>query len=515
MPKFGRCHLFLMMVKSLFNAVEFYPLQELYMNQLFKLCGRGLRYVRQYGPAQLYYKIKERRERNQAEAGYEAWLKERLEEEKATVKEAEELSKKGPLISVLVPAYETPPLFLRQMIESVLEQSYGNLELCIADGSPSDQVRQIAEEYAGKDSRLHYEKLNQNLGISENTNAALSMAKGDYIGLLDHDDLLLPGALYEVAGILYKAGGADAVYTDEDKVNMDLTHHFQPHFKPDFNSEYLLSNNYICHFFVVKRELAQRVGGFREAFDGAQDYDFILRCTERAERVLHIPKVLYSWRCHEASTAANPESKLYAYEAGKQAVAAHLKRMGIRGEVLSTSNYGFHRIRFHWEDPKILIKSFANLNGQMGVKVVYYDKACNNSVTIPRNSDYVLFAHVRNAGLSEGFLEELCACCERPKVGIACARVYDKKKRLTSDICMEGVKDSFGGSMQGLKEGCTGYFHRAVLHQELVSPTDCFLVKGKLLRGVDHLTVEELCTHITKQGYRIVYNPWAVVYESR
>lgn len=483
------------------------------MNQLFKLCGRGLRYVRQYGPAQLYYKIKERRERNKAESGYEAWLKERLREEKAYVKEAEELSKRGPLISVLVPAYETPPLFLRQMIESVLRQSYTNLELCIADGSSSDQVKRIAEEYAGKDPRLHYQKLGRNLGISENTNAALAMAEGDYVGLLDHDDLLLPGALYEVAKVLCKTG-ADAVYTDEDKVNMDLTRHFQPHFKPDFNSEYLLSNNYICHFFVVKRQTAQRAGGFREEFDGAQDYDFILRCTEQADRVLHIPRVLYSWRCHESSTAANPESKLYAYEAGKRAVAAHLTRMGIRGEVENTSNYGFHRIRFSLKGPKILIKSFANLNGQMGTKVVYYDKACNNSVTIPQNSDYVLFAHVQNALLSEGFLEELCGCCERPHVGIACARVYDKKKRLTSDICMEGVQDPFGESMRGLKEGCSGYFHRAVLHQELISPTDCFLVKGKLIEGMERLTVKELCTHITKQGYRIVYNPWAVVYES-
>ncbi len=485
------------------------------MIQIFKLCGRGLRYVRQYGPTQLYYKIKERRERNRAETGYETWLRAQIEAEEAASPQAEELSKTGPLFSILVPAYETPALFLRQMIESVLTQSYKNLELCIADGSPSGEVRKIAEAYAGKDSRVRYQKLEQNLGISENTNAALAMASGDYIGLLDHDDLLMPGALYEAAEALKEAGGADALYTDEDKVNMDLSRHFQPHFKPDFNSEYLLSNNYICHFFVVKRELALETGGFRSGFDGAQDYDFILRCTEGGRRVLHIPKILYSWRCHEASTAANPESKLYAYEAGKRAVNAHLERMGTPGEALATSNYGFHRIRFFRKGSKILINSFANLNGQTGIKVVYYDKACNNSVTIPESSDYVLFTCVRKERLSEDFWEELLSSCQRPGIGIVCARVYDRRKRLSTDIHMEGVRDPFGRSLQGLKRGGSGYFHRAVLCQELTKPTDCFLVKGSLLKGAGKLTIGGLCVYIRKQGYRMVYNPWAVVYEGR
>lgn len=485
------------------------------MKRIVRLCGRVLKYVRQYGPAQLYYKIKERQERNRAEAGYEEWLEEQLKEETEDLEEAKMLEEDGPLISILVPAYETPAIFLRQMIESVLNQSYGKLELCIADGSITGRVAETVKEYSERDSRLCYRKLKENLGISENTNAALSMASGEYVGLLDHDDLLLPGALYEVAVALKNAKDADILYTDEDKVNMDLSHHFQPHFKPDFNSEYLLSNNYICHFFVVKRSLALDVGGFQSEFDGAQDYDFILRCTEKAGKILHIPKVLYSWRCHEASTANNPESKLYAYEAGKRAVMGHLERVGTPGEVLGTSNYGFHRIRFPRKDSKILIKSFANMNGQMGVKVVYYDKACNNSVTIFGNHNYMLFTCVQKARLSADFLEELCSCCERPEIGIACARVYNRRKRLSSDIRMKGVHDPFGGSFEGLKEGCTGYFHRGVLHQEIEAPTDCFLVKGKLLKGIERCTIEELCAFIVKQGYRMVYDPWAVVYESR
>lgn len=486
-----------------------------------QLCGRGLRYIRQYGPAQLFIKIKERSDRNRAEAGYDAWIREQLPDEETDRAQREMVFPFMPCISVLVPAYETPREFLCQMIESVLNQSYSNLELCIADGSASGEVEKVAADYARKDSRLRYGRLPENKGISENTNAALSMASGDFVGLLDHDDLLLPGALFEIVRVLNEAGGADAVYTDEDKINMDGSRHFGPHFKPDLNLEYLCSNNYICHFFVVKRELALRVGGFRTAFDGAQDHDFILRCIEQAKKVCHVPKVLYSWRCHEASTASNPESKLYAYEAGKRAVLSYLERTGIAGEVLDTSNYGFYRLRYPWKGSKILINSFENLNGQTGIKVVYYDKARNNSVTISgqtmekAHEEYVLFTCVRKARLQEGFWEELLSVCARPEVGIACARVYGYDKRLTSDIRMAGVRDPFGKGMKGLKEGYSGYFHRAMLQQELESPTDCFLVKASLLPEAGEFRIQELCERIREQGYRMVYYPWAVVYEKR
>lgn len=480
-----------------------------------RLCGRGLRYIRQYGPAQLYRKIKERQERNRQEAGYDAWLKVQLPDEAQDEEQRKAEFVQAPCISVLVPAYETPEGFLREMIESVLNQSYSRLELCIADGSPSDQVQRVVETYARKDPRVRYQRLLENKGISENTNAALSMASGAYVGLLDHDDLLLPGALYEIVKVLNEAGDADAFYTDEDKVNMEGTHHFQPHFKPDFNLEYLCSNNYICHFFVVKRRIALDTGGFRSDFDGAQDHDFIFRCTEQARNVVHIPKVLYSWRCHEASTAANPESKLYAYEAGKRAVTAHLVRVGETGEVLDTSNYGFYRVRYPAPGQKILINSFENLNRQTGIKVVYYDKACNNSVTISGKEDYVLFTRVQKGTFSEGFWEELLSCCERKEAGLACARVYDRRGRLSSDIRMEGVADPFGSGMQGLKKGYSGYFHRALLQQELAKPTDCFLVKRELLKGLEQATIEDVCETVREKGKKILYTPWAVVYEDR
>lgn len=482
------------------------------MGSLIQLGGRGLRYIRRHGAAGLYRKVMERKNRNEAEAGYDGWLRKQLPDMIETEKQKGVTFPYAPCISILVPAYETPETFLREMAESVLKQSYGNLELCVADGSPTDNVQKVMEEYAAGDSRVKYRRLERNLGISENTNEALALASGDYVGLLDHDDLLLPGALFEIVTALQ--GGAEALYTDEDKANMDLSHHFQPHFKPDYNQEYLRSNNYICHFFVVKTEIARKVGGFRAEFDGAQDHDFIFRCTEEAKEVLHLPKVLYSWRCHQASTASNPESKLYAYEAGKRAVAAHLERTGRTGTLLDTENFGFYRVNYPG-DPEIFIKSLKKIDGQTGVKVVYYDKACNNSVTISGDNDYVLFTRVQNAKVNQDFWKVLKACCDRPETGLACARVYGEDGELRSDIRMKGVRDPFSEGMKGLKKGYTGYFHRAVLQQELEYPTDCYLIRTELLKQYPDQTAEKLWTQLQKDGYAIYYEPWAVMYESR
>ena len=484
------------------------------MGKLTGLCGRGWRFMRQYGAVRLWRKVKERRDRNRAEQNYESWLQDCLPDEAETRRQRAVVFPFAPLISILVPAYETPEPFLRQMMDSVLAQSYGKLELCIADGSPSEKVRRVAEEYACRDSRVRYQKLEQNLGISGNTNAALAMARGEYTGLLDHDDLLLPGALYEIVRALNDGEPADAVYTDEDKLDSERNVHFQPHFKPDFNPEYLRSNNYICHFFLVKRETALETGGFRQEFDGAQDHDFILRCTEKARKVVHVPRVLYSWRCHAASTADNPESKLYAYEAGKRAVAAHLERCGTPGNVRNTENYGFFRVQYPGSS-EFFIKSFEKFDGQTGINVVYYDKACNNSVTISGEEDYVLFTCVRKAKVNAGFFSELLACCGRPETGMACARVYGKDRRLRGGVRMAGVRDPFSKGLEGLKAGYTGYFHRAVLQQELEGPTDCFLIRRELLGDRREISIPELCARLKKEGYPIYYEPWAVMYESR
>ncbi|MDR1765759.1 MAG: glycosyltransferase [Lachnospiraceae bacterium] len=357
-------------------------------------------FVGKHGLRALYVKAKHKLEGLDNDYDYGEWhnLTKPREEELAAQRETH--FPYEPLISVVIPVYRTPPKYLRAMLDSVLAQTYGKFEVCVADGSGGDAVPATADaarrlaagettrraigaatgqrspteailaEYAGKDSRVRYVVLESNLGIAGNTNAAMALAAGDYIALADHDDEMAPDALYEVAKAINAHPGADVIYTDEDKLDMDGKALFDPHFKPDFNIDLLASVNYICHLFVVRRGMLREMHGaapegadaaatggiawqesqavyMDPAYDGAQDYDFILRCCERAGAVVHIPKALYHWRCHRDSTAANPASKMYAFEAGARAVKAHFDRVGI--SVLSVEkgvDYGIYHTRF-------------------------------------------------------------------------------------------------------------------------------------------------------------------------
>lgn len=254
------------------------------------------------------------------------------------------------LFSILVPVYETNPIYFREMIDSVRGQSYEKWELIIADASNSNQKEAVVKAY--QDKRIRYIHLQDNKGISENTNAALEAADGDYIGLLDHDDILTPDALYEMAAAIENAKQegnlAELLYSDEDKGNADCTEFYEPNWKPDFNKEMLLSNNYICHFLVMKKELIKALK-FRQECEGAQDYDLVLRAVAKIEErqsICHIAKILYHWRCHTDSTAENPESKRYAYDAGKRALEDYVKMEGINAQVEHMKHLGFYRISY-------------------------------------------------------------------------------------------------------------------------------------------------------------------------
>lgn len=239
-------------------------------------------------------------------------------------------------ISILVPLYNTPENFLREMIESVTNQTYDNWELCLADGSDAEHayVGQICAEYIakveeiGKESRIVYQKLEKNGGISGNTNECLKLATGEYIGLFDHDDILHPSALYEYVKVINEQG-ADYIYCDETTFKgSDINNMLTMHFKPDYAIDNLRANNYICHFSVFARELLDGTELFRSKFDGSQDHDMILRLTDRAKKVVHVPKLLYYWRSHSGSVASGIDAKPYAVQAAKGAVADHLKRHG-------------------------------------------------------------------------------------------------------------------------------------------------------------------------------------------
>ena len=263
---------------------------------------------------------------------------------------------KMPLISIVVPAYETKEEFLTALIDSVTAQSYENWELIIADASESETVRGCVEKKkrtlsSGQAGKIKYHALYANEGISANSNRGISHAGGDYIGLLDHDDVLTPNALYEMVravNTLDEQGiRARLLYSDEDKCDESGQHFYEPNIKCNFNFDFLLSNNYICHFLLMEAYLVKDLG-FRSAFDGAQDYDLILRAVGRLqeEEIVHVGKVLYHWRCHQLSTAANPASKLYAYEAGRRALQDFLEEKEIAGRAEDTEHVGFYRISY-------------------------------------------------------------------------------------------------------------------------------------------------------------------------
>ncbi|MBQ7347840.1 MAG: glycosyltransferase family 2 protein [Clostridia bacterium] len=258
-----------------------------------------------------------------------------LEEQRKTVFE-------NPIkFSILVPLYNTPEKLLKEMIQSVIDQTYANWELCLADGSDDTHayVETVVKSFADADSRIVYQRLEKNAGISENTNECAKMATGDYIALLDHDDLLAPIALFMNAKAIAE-NGADVLYSDEDHLSR-RGRHVYPLFKPDWSPDLLYSQMYTCHFTVIRKSLFDKIGGFRSAFDGSQDYDLMLRLSEETDRICHIPAILYTWRESPGSTAANADAKPYAHEAGRNALDAHLKRRYGEDAAAFDSDYTF------------------------------------------------------------------------------------------------------------------------------------------------------------------------------
>ena len=256
-----------------------------------------------------------------------------------------------PLISVIVPVYMPDPDHYRQMAESVAEQTYDNLELILADASPDEEAsyqKLIAESF--EDTRIKYLKIEENGGISANTNIALEKATGEYIALLDHDDVLTPDALLRVVEkiISFKKDSGklpDVIYSDEDKLASDGTSYTERNTKPDFDPNLLLCCNYICHITVVRSELLKKLG-FRSEFDGSQDYDMLLRAYCEGAVFAHIPQILYHWRITPVSTSSNTSGKNYAYDAGKRALEEHARELGWDAEVFNLRNVGYYEFRY-------------------------------------------------------------------------------------------------------------------------------------------------------------------------
>ena len=528
---------------------------------------KGFLYLKHYGPKEFWVRLTERMEEQTVD--YAKWR----EGDFLTDKERQDQKKrkwKQPVkISVLVPAYRTPESYLRQMIESVQAQTYENWELCIADGSGKEEsLEKIVSQYAAKDSRIRYQLLDKNEGISGNTNAAIRMASGEYLAFFDHDDLLAEDALYEAARAIEEQK-AELIYTDEDKVRADLSEYFQPHFKPDYNPELLCANNYICHLVVVKKELADRVGGLRKEFDGAQDHDFLLRITERTDRIVHIPKVLYHWRIHKASTADNPASKLYAYQAGQKAISEHLKRLGLEAEVSQTKDFGFYRVSYPVQgtplvsivipnkDEKDTLKAclesikekttypsyeivivennsqtseifeyYKEIDGKDGIRVVTWKEPFNYSKINNfgfqyAKGDYVICLNNDITVITPSWIEEMLGYCQRPGTGIVGVRLYFPDDTIQHAGIIVGMGGCAGSLFVGMNRKRTGYMHKAALVQDLSAVTAaCMMVKREAFEAAggfeESLAVAfndvDFCLKVRRAGYLVVYNPYAELY---
>ena len=477
-----------------------------------------------------------------------------------------------PKLSIVIPAYKTPERYLKEMLQSIKEQTYTNWEVCVADGSPKgESSERVLKKFAELDKRFKYVILGENKGISGNTNAAMDMATGDFIVLADHDDTIPPNALYECVKAMNLDPEIDVIYSDEDKLDMDGKALFDPHFKPDFNPDLLTSVNYICHLFVVNRDLVDAVGGFRQEFDGAQDYDFIFRCTEAARKIYHIPKVLYHWRCHQNSTASNPESKMYAFEAGARAIKAHFERLGIGVESVEKGvDYGIYHTRFvlngeplvsviipnkdHHQDLDLCIRSlmekgtYKNLefivienNSTEEATFSYYEQiqkefsnvkvvtwkegfnfsAINNFGVQFAKGEYLLFLNNDTEIIEKDVIQEMLGYCQREEVGAVGARLLYQDDTIQHAGVVVGFGGIAGHTFIGLHRAENSYFHRAMCAQDYSAVTAaCLMTKRSLFDQAGGFTEElavafndiDFCMKIRSLGKLVVYNPYALLY---
>lgn len=478
----------------------------------------------------------------------------------------------APKISIVVPLYKTNEKYLKELIESIQAQTYSNWELCLSDGSGVETpLRKVVETYQKNDNRIKMVCADKALQISENTNAALKIATGEFIAFTDHDDLLTPDALYENVKILNNEELVDFIYSDEDKISMNGKEYFEPHFKPDFNLDLLRTINYICHFVVVRKSIVDEIGGLHSEFDGAQDYDFVLRCAEKTNHIYHIPKVLYHWRAHKDSTAENPESKMYAFENGERAVQEHYDRLGISAVVTMRKDYlGIYRSEYqlerkplvsilipnkdHIDDLKKCIDSiekkstYENLEyiiiennsteektfsyykklkkENERVKVVVWDgefnySAINNYGVSFANGEYLLFLNNDTEIINDDCIEELLGYCMRDDVGIVGARLFYPDDTIQHAGVIVGIGGVAGHCFLGLPKDEPGYFARAVCAQDYSAVTAaCMMVKRSVFEAVNGFNEKlkvafndiDFCLRVREHGKLVVYNPYAELY---
>jgi len=535
-------------------------------------------YIRDYGFGQFLSKVAEKisfftstsQDSFDDADAYKRWIIKNEPTKAQLEAQAKHKFKSQPKISIVVPTYNTPVGFLRPMIESVQSQTYSNWELCIADGSSKEETRAHLRQLSGQDQRIKVEYLKANQGIAGNTNQAIELATVEYLTLLDHDDTLAPFALYEVVSALNDEPEADLLYSDEDKLTQNGKSRIKPYFKPDWSPDTLRSHNYITHLLVIKRQLLDQIVRVREGFEGSQDFDLILRATEKAQKIKHIPKVLYHWREHPNSTALNIKSKSYVSYSTKRAVADHLKRVKVRGRVVDGPFFATCRVMFDLptslplvsiiiptKDQAILLqrclesvinrstysnyeiilidtgstepateKLYAELKKYPQIRNIDWKKpfnysTVNNFAAKQAKGDYLLFLNNDTEVISSDWIEAMLEYAQRPDVGAVGAKLIYPDGTIQHGGVTLGMGGVAGHAHRLLNGDSPGYFGRLVLPRNLSAVTAaCVMIPRRVfeaVKGFDELyplafNDVDLCLKIRQTGKLIVWTPYAKLY---
>jgi GT2 family glycosyltransferase len=505
---------------------------------------------------------------------YAAWVQlydTITDDDRQAIKAAIDRMAARPAISVVMPAYETPEPYLRAAIESVCAQLYPDWELCVADdASQSPHVRKVLEEYRSGNSRIKICYRSENGHISAASNSALALATGDYVALLDNDDILPEHALYMVAAAIAEDPSIDLLFSDEDKLDGE-GRRFDPYFKPDWNPELILGQNMFSHLGVYRRSLIEEVGCFRLGYEGSQDHDLVLRASARTtpERIKHLSHILYHWRAVPGSTATDVENKTYAAEAGRRAVGDYLAQQGISATVEPSPAANFHRVRYPIAEPRplasLIIPVGAGLetveaclsgmlertdykslellivvnSGTRSEVFPYLNELSNDPrVTIVGDDQPQFnFSRMCNLGaarangeliglinddlevIEPGWLDEMVSHVLRPGVGGVGAALYHPDQRIQHAGVIVGLGGVAGHPYVGQRGGAQGYFGRALLTQDLSAVTAACMVLPKAVYrevgGLDEANLPiafndvDLCLRVREKGYRIIFTPYA------
>ena len=498
-------------------------------------------------------------------ADYDTWLRIMRVSRQELFEQRKTKFSYAPKFSVVVPLYHTPAKFLKDLVRSMMYQSYANWELCLVNASPEDvHLTSLLENWAMRDKRIRVIRLEKNLGIAQNTNAGIAASTGEFIAFLDHDDFLEPDALFCYADALNKDKTIDVFYSDEDKTDEYAAHYFYPHFKSDFNIDLLHANNYMCHFLAVRKSLVDTVGGLNEKFDGAQDYDFVLRLTEHTKKIYHCPRILYHWRCSNQSTAASQGNKMYAIHAGKAALNAHYKRLGWNARAQEGAVDGWYQTKFtlkeeplvsilipnkdHTDDLDVCLNSFFERADYQNyefiiiennsvlpetfayyekiekehdnVKVVYWEagfnySAINNFGFKFAKGDYIMLLNNDVELITPDIFQSMLGFCMRPEVGIVGAKLLYNDHTVQHAGVLVGAGGLADHVFKGIHEDDPGYMGRAISSQDVSAVTAaCLLVKRSVYEEVGGLEDEfqvafndvDFCLKVRKAGYLIVYD---------